>query len=150
MAGEVISLSDIRKKELYEIFQDFARNGKRVLGFAYREFSQGTTIDEHTEIESQLIFVGFIAMMDPPRDEVAPAIATCHQAGIRVIMITGDSELTAQAVGKMIGLSGDSVDATTLSQLSDDELLEKLQTTNIFSRIAPEDKLRIIRILKSQ
>lgn len=102
------------------------------------------------EVEKNLIFVGFTAMMDPPRPEVTPAIHTCQEAGIRVIMITGDSELTAASVGKMIGLTGDTLDATTLGNMTDDVLTEKIKTTNIFSRIAPQDKLRIVRILRSQ
>lgn len=89
-------------------------------------------------------------MMDPPRPEVAPAIAECHTAGIRVIMITGDSELTAGAVGKIIGLSGETLDATKLADMSDEELSEKLKYISIFSRIAPQDKLRIVRLLKAQ
>lgn len=66
------------------------------------------------EVEKALIFTGFTAMMDPPRPEVTPAIHTCQEAGIRVIMITGDSELTAASVGKMIGLTGETIDATKL------------------------------------
>jgi len=89
-------------------------------------------------------------MMDPPRPEVAPAIAICQTAGIRVIMITGDSELTAGAVGNMIGLTGETLDATKLADMSDEELSEKLKYISIFSRIAPQDKLRIIRLLKAQ
>lgn len=91
-----------------------------------------------------------MAMMDPPRVEVADAIKTCQEAGIRVIMITGDSELTAGAVAGMIGLGKNTLDATKLSALSDEELGEKLKTVDVFSRIAPQDKLRIVRILKSQ
>jgi Ca2+-transporting ATPase len=89
-------------------------------------------------------------MMDPPRPEVAPAIAECHTAGIRIIMITGDSELTAGAVGNMIGLSGETLDATKLASMNDEELSEKLKYISIFSRIAPQDKLRIVRLLKAQ
>ena len=89
-------------------------------------------------------------MMDPPRPEVAPAIAICQTAGIRVIMITGDSELTAGAVGKIIGLSGETLDATKLADMGDEELSEKLKYISIFSRIAPQDKLRIVRLLKAQ
>jgi Ca2+-transporting ATPase len=104
--GAAISLTEERKKELYTVFTQYARDGKRVLAMAYRDFrdkKEGITSFE--EVESELVFVGFTAMMDPPRPEVAPAIHECQEAGIRVIMITGDSELTAGAVGNMIGLS---------------------------------------------
>lgn len=91
-----------------------------------------------------------MAMIDPPRAEVADAIKTCQQAGIRVIMITGDSELTAGAIAGMIGLDNDTIDATKLSEMSDEELSETLKTKSVFSRIAPQDKLRIVRLLRAQ
>jgi len=91
-----------------------------------------------------------MAMIDPPRAEVADAIRTCQQAGIRVIMITGDSELTAGAIAGMIGLGRDTIDATKLSEMSDKELSETLKTKSVFSRIAPQDKLRIVRLLRAQ
>lgn len=116
---------------------------------AYRELEKKDSYTQD-EAESDLTFIGFMAMMDPPRVEVADAIQTCQNAGIRVIMITGDSELTAGAVSKMIGLGGATLDATKLSSLTDEELGEKLKKIDVFSRIAPQDKLRIVRILKSQ
>lgn len=138
-----------RLEELKIIFTQLASEGKRVLAMAYRDIQKQDGYSQE-EAESDLIFVGFMAMMDPPRAEVAGAIKTCQEAGIRVIMITGDSELTAGAVAGMIGLGKNTLDATKLSTLSDEELSEKLKTTDVFSRIAPQDKLRIVRILKSQ
>lgn len=146
----VTPLTEARKKELYTVFTQYAKDGKRVLAMAYKDFSKQATDILLEEAENDLVFVGFTAMMDPPRPEVAPAISECQQAGIRVIMITGDSELTAGAVGGMIGLSGETLDATKLAELTDEELSEKLQHVSIFSRIAPQDKLRIIRLLKAQ
>lgn len=146
---ETVALSPERIEELRDILKQLAGEGKRVLAMAYRDLSQKEAYTQE-EAESQLIFVGFMAMMDPPRVEVADAIRTCQEAGIRVIMITGDSELTAGAVAGMIGLWKNTLDATTLSTLSDEELSEKLKTIDVFSRIAPQDKLRIVRILKSQ
>ncbi len=145
----VIPLSPERIQELKNILKQLAGEGKRVLAMAYKDLSQKDSYTQE-ESESQLVFVGFMAMMDPPRVEVADAIRTCQEAGIRVIMITGDSELTAGAVASMIGLGKNTLDATTLSTLSDEELSEKLKTIDVFSRIAPQDKLRIVRILKSQ
>ncbi len=158
LGGEIIALTEERKKELYSAFTQYASDGKRVLAMAYRDFQKNKEEIIKNKVgsisleaaESDLVFVGFTAMMDPPRPEVAPAIQECQEAGIRVIMITGDSELTAGAVGKMIGLSGETLDATQLSTMSDDELSEKLTHVSIFSRIAPQDKLRIIRLLKAQ
>lgn len=116
---------------------------------AYKDLPKKDTYTQE-EVESDLVFIGFMAMMDPPRVEVAGAIKTCQEAGIRVIMITGDSELTAGAVAQIIGLGNVTLDATKLSTLSDEELGNKLKTVDVFSRIAPQDKLRIVRILKSQ
>jgi len=156
--GNISPLTEERKKELYSVFTQYASEGKRVLAMAYKDFqkhkAQSTKQKEGCisieEAENDLVFVGFTAMMDPPRPEVAPAITECQEAGIRVIMITGDSELTAGAVGTMIGLTGETLDATKLAELTDEELTEKLQHVSIFSRIAPQDKLRIIRLLKAQ
>ncbi|MCB9806855.1 cation-transporting P-type ATPase [Candidatus Peribacteria bacterium] len=116
---------------------------------AYRELP---CQDEYSQkdTEENLIFLGFMAMIDPPRAEVADAVKTCQNAGIRVIMITGDAELTAGAVAGMIGLKGNTLDATKLSALSDEALGDKLKTVDVFSRIAPQDKLRIVRLLKKQ
>lgn len=149
-ANQIQPLRDERRDELQKNFQKLAGEGKRVLAFAYKNFENNQKNYTMDEAESDLIFVWFMAMMDPPRIEVADAIKTCQHAGIRVIMITGDSELTAWAVGGMIGLWNVTIDATKLSLLTDVELSEKLKTVDIFSRIAPQDKLRIVRILKSQ
>ena len=138
-----------RIQELQEVLAQLASEGKRVLAMAYKDLPKKDTYTQE-EAESDLVFIGFMAMMDPPRLEVAGAIKTCQEAGIRVIMITGDSELTAGAVAQMIGLGNTTLDATKLSTLSDEELSNKLMTVDVFSRIAPQDKLRIVRILKSQ
>ena len=149
--GTLVSLTEVRKKDIESVFVRYASEGKRVLAMAYRDFQKNKDMSiSLKEAESDLVFVGFTAMMDPPRPEVAPAIAECQGAGIRVIMITGDSELTASAVGSMIGLSGETLDATKLAEMTDEVLSEKLQHVSIFSRIAPQDKLRIIRLLKAQ
>jgi Ca2+-transporting ATPase len=150
LVGETVtSLAEERRKGLYDVFRQLAGEGKRVLALAYKDIPWGETPTQETA-ESDMVFVGFMAMMDPPRVEVTWAIQTCQEAGIRVIMITGDSELTAGAIAQMIGLGKNTLDATMLSTLSDEELGEKLKTVDVFSRIAPQDKLRIVRILRSQ
>jgi P-type Ca2+ transporter type 2C len=147
--GEILPITPERKKEIENIFKKMAGEWKRVLAMAYKNLDQ-KNIYTQEESESDMIFVWFMAMMDPPRAEVAWAIKTCQNAWIRVIMITGDSELTAWAVATMIGLGKNTLDATLLSKLSDEELSEKIRITDVFSRIAPQDKLRIVRILKAQ
>lgn len=146
---KIIPLTAERIEEIHTIFTQLASEGKRVLAMAYKDLSQKETYSQ-AESESELVFVWFMAMIDPPRAEVSDAIKTCQQAGIRVIMITGDSELTAGAIAGMIGLDNHTIDATKLSEMSDEELSETLKTKSVFSRIAPQDKLRIVRILRDQ
>ena len=149
IGNDIVSIDTARIEELQDIFKKLAQEGKRVLAMAYKNLPQKDTYTQE-ESESDLTFVGFMAMIDPPRTEVAGAIRTCQEAGIRVIMITGDSELTAGAIASMIGLWNKTLDATKLSEMSDEQLNEALKTTDVFSRIAPQDKLRIVRILRWQ
>lgn len=146
---KIIPLTPERIEDIRAIFTQLASEGKRVLAMAYKDLSQKEKYTQE-ESESELVFVWFMAMIDPPRAEVADAIKTCQLAGIRVIMITGDSELTAGAIAGMIGLDNHTIDATKLSEMSDEELGETLKTKSVFSRIAPQDKLRIVRILRDQ
>lgn len=146
---KIISLTPERIEEIRGIFTQLASEGKRVLAMAYKDLSQKEKYTQE-ESESELVFVWFMAMIDPPRAEVADAIKTCQRAGIRVIMITGDSELTAGAIAGMIGLDNHTIDATKLSEMSDEELSDTLKTKSVFSRIAPQDKLRIVRLLRAQ
>lgn len=102
------------------------------------------------QIESDLTFLGMQAMQDPARPEVAGSIQACQDAGIRVVMVTGDGKLTAAAIAKQIGIQGDAMNASEMTSMSDKQVLKKLETTGVFSRIEPADKLRIVDLLKSQ
>jgi Ca2+-transporting ATPase len=146
--GKVKKLNEKRKQEIKARYEELASQGMRVLGFAYKTLvkSKGEIKEENSE--RNLIFVGFQGMIDPPRKEVKKAIEECKQAGIKVIMITGDSALTAKAVGQEVGLTGDVIEAGQLKKMSDAELSEKLKTASIFARVSPQDKLRIVEILK--
>ncbi|MCL5018568.1 MAG: HAD-IC family P-type ATPase [Candidatus Pacearchaeota archaeon] len=145
--GRVVNLNEKRKKEIMEIYSDMASDALRVLGFAYKEiparFNQETA-------EEDLIFLGFQGMLDIPRKEVKDAIRDCKDAGIKVKMLTGDSEITAKAVAKMINLNGESIEGIELEKFSDREFNEAVQRITIFARITPEIKLRIIQSLKNQ
>ena len=127
-----------------------ARKGLRVLGFAYREIAEHKDKLSIDVSENHLTFVGFQGMIDPPRPEVKDAIKLCEDAGIKVLMITGDGKLTANAVAKQIGLKGGSVDSSELQKMSDTELKKSIDKIAVFSRISPEDKLRIVNILKEK
>ena len=124
-----------------------ASNGLRVLGFAYK-----AVVGEITQkkAENSLIFVGLQGLIDPPRKEVKEAIKSCNDAGIKVVMITGDSVLTAKAVGNQVGLSGGALTSQDLEKMSDETLCEKLDSISIFARVNPEDKLRIVEMFKKK
>lgn len=148
--GKKIKLDNKKRRDLVKVYEGMARQGLRVLGFAYKELPIfNKEIDKKTA-ENHLIFVGFQGMIDPPRPEVKNAIGLCKQAGIKVIMLTGDSKLTAEAVAKQVGLHGKSIEARQLEKMSDRELYKEIDEIVIFSRISPEDKLRIINILKQK
>ena len=135
-------------RDRIKVYEEMAKQGLRVLAFGYREVIDRPITKK--DAEEELIFVGFQGMMDPARKEVKNAIHLCKKAGIRVIMLTGDSQLTANAVAKEIGLEGKSISAKEFQSMKDKELFEIIDSVAIFSRISPEDKLRIINILKQK
>jgi len=145
--GQPVLLTQKRKGELISIYEDMAASALRVLGFAFKIVQK----NYNQEIaESNLIFVGFQGMMDPPRKEVPSAIKECISAGIKIKMLTGDSLSTAIAVGEMIGLDGSSIEEHEIEQLSEEEFNDVVREKTIFARITPETKLRIIQTLKEQ
>jgi len=143
--GQVYKIDSKRKQELVRDYEKMASQGLRVLGFAYKTVVGNISVER---AENNLIFVGFQGMIDPPRPEVKQAVKECEDAGIKVLIITGDSALTAKAVGEEIGLEGKLVTSLQLKNMSDDELKKEIYETAIFARVSPEDKLRIVRILK--
>jgi P-type Ca2+ transporter type 2C len=132
---------------------DYTRNGLRVLAVAYKvmPFSSSTSFEAES-VERDLIFLGLIAMMDPPRPEVSTAVEKCHSAGIRVVMITGDYGLTAESIARKIGVLHSAqpriVNGVELDTMDDTALKEALQDEVLFARVAPEHKLRIVGILQ--
>jgi Ca2+-transporting ATPase len=132
-----------------------AAGALRVLGLAYREMAS-VPEPPSEELESDLVWVGLVGMMDPPRPEAKEAVSKCQHAGIRVIMVTGDHPDTALAVGREVGLvppgtgSGAILSGSDLSRLSDADLLARLGGLAIFARVSPEHKLRLVDLLKSQ
>jgi Ca2+-transporting ATPase len=148
----------IEKKEIHSIINKFAKEGMRVLGFAYIKASKEIEELSCKEIEKcyamgGAIFVGLQAMIDPPRPEVIGAIKGCKKAGIRVIMITGDHAITAKAIGNMLGIGNESSEVFTgkdLEDMTDSELFQKVKKVSIFARVSPEHKLRIVKQLIAQ
>jgi len=124
--------------------------GMRVLAIAQKTQSKSNEISTD-DIESGFEFIGLIGMIDPPRAEAIEAIKACHKAGITVKMITGDHHATARAIGMELGLSvnGNVVTGVALSKMDDAELDKTIQCTNIFARVAPEHKLRLVKALQN-
>jgi Ca2+-transporting ATPase len=128
-----------------------ARNAMRVIATAFTELP--ADIEDLTEehIKGKLVFVGLSGMADPPRDEAKEAIKLCKQAGIKVVMITGDHKITAESIGQQLDLPpGKAITGPELQQLSDDELDRKIESFSVFARIEPLHKLRIVNAMKSR
>jgi Ca2+-transporting ATPase len=139
------------KKDFMRFADALAKQGLRVLGMAYKEMPDDTRDITPKDIETGLILTGLQGMMDPPREEVRHAIAGCKKAGIRTVMITGDHAITAEAIGRQLGIvDRDSRPLTgkDLESMSDEALYEQVQHVSVYARVAPEDKLRIVQQLK--
>ena len=132
--------------KIYDLCNQASKRAMRVLAFAYK------TIDDlENDLESDLIFIGVVCMIDPPRNEVKKAIETCHKAGIKVIMITGDHIETALAITKQLHIykEGDlAISGYDLEKISDTQLDKIVLKTSVFARISPNDKLRIVNSIK--
>jgi Ca2+-transporting ATPase len=145
--GRILKLTEKRKQEIQKAYEELASKGMRVLGFAYKNVVGRIS---QQRVESNLIFVGLQGMIDPPRPEVKKAVEDSNKAGIKVKMITGDSLLTALEVGKQIGFKGKAINSENLRKMTDHQLSEELKEISIFARVTPEDKLRIVTLLKEQ
>ncbi|MBU1876022.1 MAG: calcium-translocating P-type ATPase, SERCA-type [Nanoarchaeota archaeon] len=140
--GKVYRLDRHKKKEILQHNESFAGDALRVLGFAYND-----NFSKKEDAEKEMIFVGLQAMIDPPREEVKDAIKKCQNAGIRVIMITGDQINTAKAIAEELGISGKAVSGQELEKIN---LEKEISDIGIFARVNPEHKLRIIKALKKK
>ena len=137
----------LRTEAILQTADRFAKEGMRVLAMAYREAPE--TMEELNEnnVRGSYILAGIQGMIDPPRPEVIDAIKGCRQAGIRVVMITGDHPTTAMAIGKMLNISHDTSKALTgreIEEMDDDQLSAKVREVSVFARVAPHHKLRIV------
>ncbi|MEO9964221.1 MAG: cation-transporting P-type ATPase [Reichenbachiella sp.] len=143
--GKEVDLTEKMKEELLLQNQSFAAQSLRVLGFAYNP-----SRSDESAMESDLVWIGLQAMIDPPRDEVKGAIEDCLNAGIKIIIITGDNAVTTNAIAKQIGLmSAGVIEGSDMDEMSDDELESKIKSgVNIFARTDPFHKLRLLEILE--
>ncbi|PPJ64736.1 cation-translocating P-type ATPase [Cuspidothrix issatschenkoi] len=152
---EKLELTETQREEVVAANDQIASQGYRVLGVATRQGGGELNHLDNNLLEQDLTFLGLVAMIDPPRPEVADAIALCHRAGIQVTMITGDYGLTAAAIAQRIGLANDKpriITGEQLGHLSDTQLrqiIHKHKTGLVFARVIPEQKLRLVEAYKT-
>ncbi|MFP4116529.1 MAG: cation-translocating P-type ATPase [Candidatus Aenigmatarchaeota archaeon] len=147
--GEVKELTEEKRKELVEKNHEFAGEALRVLASARRKLKHESLEDE--EIESGMVFLGLQGMIDPPRKEVEEAVKECREAGINVVMATGDNVETAKAVGKELGFDPEkAITGNELEDIGDGELRDKVREVEIFARVSPHHKVRILDSLQYQ
>ncbi|ADZ09764.1 ATPase, P-type (transporting), HAD superfamily, subfamily IC [Methanobacterium lacus] len=149
-----IRFTEEEKKKVVAEHDRLAASGLRILGMAYRNLPSDFEDYDPDTVEKDMIFLGMIAMQDPPRPEVLPAVRDCHKAGIRIIMITGDYGLTARSIAHEVDIVGDEncriVKGKELTEMDDEELKKLLQSGDdiIFARAVPEHKMRIASVLE--
>lgn len=152
IAGSDRLLTEDVRGEIMRVNDDYARNGLRVLAVACRPLPPGHSDHAAETVERDLVFLGLMAMMDPPRQEVAAAVDMCRRAGIRIIMITGDYGLTAESIARRVGIVGAGrpklVSGAELDTMDDTALQTALADEVVFSRVAPEHKLRVVSTLQ--
>ena len=155
-APEVIiskcALEPDQKETVRQATNSLAQEGMRVLAFAKKKLQPHIQSISFDSVKQDLTFIGLQALIDPPREEVKVAIQKCHSAGIKVKMITGDHQTTAAAIGKYLGIMSDQgpVPGNQLESLSEESLAETSAKVNIFSRVAPEHKLKLVSGLQKK
>ena len=145
------SITEAQRRQVLEQNNQMAGRGLRVLGFACKPLTAIPPEGSDEVSERELVWLGLVAMLDAPRPEVRDAVARCRSAGIRPVMITGDHQLTAQAVAEDLGIAkaGDrALTGTQLERLSLEELANQVEDVSVYARVAPEHKLRIVQVLQ--
>jgi calcium-translocating P-type ATPase len=154
--GTLRQLTSADRVRLTEVFSEYAARGLRVIAVAQRELDSTEPLPDRREnAERDLVFIGLLAMFDPPRPEVAPAVARCHTAGIRLLVVTGDNGLTAAAIARRVGIGRSGarvITGTELEAMSEAALDDVLAGSDelIFARSSPEAKLRIADALRAK
>jgi len=147
----VTELEPQRVEQTLSAAAQMAADALRVLAFAYRLAPADADLRDPEAVESELVFIGLVGMIDPPRPEVPEAIRVCEQAGVRVIMLTGDHKITAAAVARQIGLLQDGDGVVTgdeVEQMDEQELAREVEQIAVYARVAPAHKVRILRALQ--
>lgn len=151
--NEVVPLTDDDRASIRQMNQSMGGKAMRVIGLFARPFGKDEDTNDVKTVESNLAFLGLIGIMDPPRPEVKDAIATCQRAGIKVKMITGDQQMTAAAIGRELDIESGTLgalDGQSLSDMSDEELVNVSANVSIYARVTPDQKMRIVSSLQEQ
>lgn len=149
--GEIKSLTDEIKTLIMDSSNNMSDDALRVLGAAFKELDSNDIAPQ--DLEKDLILIGMVGMIDPPRLEVKDSIKTCKKAGIKTIMITGDHKNTAFAIAKELGIAEnikDTITGSELDNLSDSELSEEIDHLRVFARVSPEHKVKIVKAFKAK
>ncbi|HOW53534.1 MAG TPA: cation-translocating P-type ATPase [Syntrophorhabdaceae bacterium] len=145
--------AEIRRPDLLAANEEMAARGLRVLCIAMKKWDFMPDVCRVDVVENDLIILGLVGMMDPPRDEAREAVALCKSAGIKPVMITGDHPVTASAIAKRIGILGENdgiITGAALAGLSDEEFATKVEHIRAYARVAPEQKLKIVKALQER
>lgn len=147
LGGKVVPLTEELRQTVLAQNSEFAKQALRVLAFATKE--SAVLLKDQKDAEEELVFIGLQAMIDPPRKEVAEVIhRVTTEAGMRVMMITGDHIETARAIAKELGIKGDAISGVDLDTLSQEEFEQKVMHISVYARVNPEHKIRIVQALK--
>jgi Ca2+-transporting ATPase len=140
------------RQRIEDANEELANDGQRVLGVAFRPLYEQPEEADEAELERDLIFIGLVGMMDPPREEVKEAVATCRTAGIRPVMITGDHPLTAAHIAQELDIAsnGEVVTGQELADMPVETLEARVETVPVYARVSPEHKLKIVQALQDQ
>lgn len=146
--SKIRPLTQQDRTQIIHAYTKMADQGLRTLALARRTLDDNLELTEDN-VEKELVLLGIIGMMDPPRPEVARALQIAHQAGIKTIMITGDAPLTASTIAKQVGMQIDNViTGIELQHTNDEVLMQLLDGNTLFARTTPEDKLRLVTLLQ--
>ncbi len=151
--GKILLMTAKRKNELAKISKEMESSGLRVLGFGFKQLAisnKDIVNINQKKAENHLVFAGFMGMIDPPRKEVADAIKKAIAAGIGIKIITGDSAFTTKTIAEKIGLKGEVIEGKELDKLDENDWYKVVRTKTIFARITPQQKLKVVEILKKQ
>ncbi len=148
-----VPLTSARRQHIENVNRDLGREALRVLAVAYRMMDRLPQELNPEVVEQDLTLIGLVAMIDPARPEVGPAIEKARRAGIRTLMVTGDYPDTARAIAEQIGLlrpGGEVLSGAELNEISDEELVERIERVDVFARVSPQHKVRIVEAMKAR